>query len=309
MSLSPRSILNLWLNICSVGSGKTVTTFVPHCCLFNSQCLLTCFSACTVGHLFETSSNSNRVAYFFCQSDNAESLSASIILSALVRQLLDINTLPESVETCLMNLLKIPCPEAQDLGILFKDVLVTTKYSSIFIDAIDECSKSEWEVLLEVLRDIVVSCSGVVRIFLAVRQGIAKDVGKIFKSHYQVTMSSSKVNSDIKTYIRDVLAEKRDSEKLVVGKPELINEITDALVCGANGMLVYHTAFLLRVLTEAGSFGWLSKLKIYAARFVTMIFAKRFENSQKIYQRHITASCQESIKRGKQKLPKKSFLG
>ena len=281
----------------------------PTAAYLNSQYLLTCFSAYTVGHLFETSSNDYRVAYFFCQFDNAESLRASIILSALVRQLLDIKTLPESVETCLVNLLKSPCPEAQDLGNLLKDVLVTTKYSSIVIDAIDNCSKSEWEVLLEVLRDVVVSCSGVVRIFLAVRQGIAKDVGKIFKSPYQITMSSSKVDLDIKTYIKDVLAEKRDSKKLVVGNPELINEISDALVCGANGMLVCHTVFPLRVLTEGGSFGWLSKLKIYAARFVTMIFAKQFENSQKIYQRRITASCQESIKREKQKLPKNLSLG
>ncbi len=149
-----------------------------------------------------------------------------------------------------MNLLKTPCPEAQDLGILLKDVLVITKCSSIFIDAIDECSKSEWKLLLEVLRDIVVSCSGVVKIFLAIRQGIAEEVGKIFKSHYQVTMGSSKADSDIKTYIKDVLAEKRDGGELVVGNPELINEITDALVQQANGMLVYHTDCLLHVLMK-----------------------------------------------------------
>ena len=271
--------------------------------------MLTCFSACTVGHLFERSGNNYRIAYFSCQYDNAESLSASIILSALVRQLLDIKTLPESIETCLVKLLKIPCPEVQDLGTLLRDVLVITKCSYIFIDAIDECSKSEWEVLLEVLRDTVVSCSGVVKIFLAVRQGIAGDVGKVFKSYHLVTMGSSKADSDIKTYIKDVLAEKRDGGKLVVGNPELINEITDALVQQANGMLVCHTDSLLRVLTEAGSFGWLSKLKIYAARSVTMIFAKRFENFQEIYQRRITACCQESIKWEKQNLPKKSFLG
>ena len=237
-------MLNLWHNICPVGSGKTVTTFAPNCCLFSSQSLLTCFSACTVGHLFERSGNDFRIAYFFCHFDNAESLSASIILSALVRQLLDINTLPEPIETFLANLLNIPCPEAQDLGILLKDVLVITKCSYIFIDAIDECSKSEWEVQLGVLQDIVVSCSDVVKIFLAILQGIAEDVGKIFKSHYQVTMGSSKADSDIKTYTKDVLAEKRDGGKLVIGNPELINEITNALVQQANGMLVCHTHFL-----------------------------------------------------------------
>ena len=126
------------------------------------------------------------------------------------------------------------------MGVLLQDILGITKCCFIIIDGIDECPKSEWEVLLEVLQDIMVSCSGVVKLFLAVRQGIADDVGKIFKSHYQVTMGSSKANLDIETYIKDVLAEKRDGGKLVVGSPELINEITDALIQQANGMLVCH---------------------------------------------------------------------
>ena len=182
-------------------------------------------------------------------------MSASIILSSLIRQLLDRKTLPKSIETCVVNLLKTSCPEAEDLGTLLKNVLAITKCSFIFIDAIDECPKSEWEVLLEVLRDMVVSCSSMIQVFLAIRQGMVEDVGNIFAFHYQATMDSSEASSDIKTYIHNVLAEKRDSKKLVVGNPELINEIADALVQEANGMLVCRTNSLLRVLTEAGFFG------------------------------------------------------
>ncbi len=133
------------------------------------------------------------------------------------------------------------------------------------------------------LRVIKVSCLCVIIVFLAIRQGIAEDVGKIFKSRYQATMESFEADSDIKTYINDTLAEKRDSEKIVVGNPELMNETTDALVRGANGMLVCHTYCLLRILTEVSSLEWLFKLKIYAARSVTLIFAKQFANSQKFY--------------------------
>ncbi|MCJ1346754.1 hypothetical protein MMC31_004972 [Peltigera leucophlebia] len=204
-----------------LGSGKTVTT------------------ACTVGQLFNKSGNDYRVAYFFCQFDNAELLSASKILSALVRQLLDPKTLPKSIETCLVTLLKVPSPEAQDLGILLKDVLGIHKCNFIFIDAIDECARSEWEVLLEVLQNIVVSCSSRVKLFLAVRQGIAEEVGKTFVSHYQANMGSCEANSDIKTYIEDVLAKKIDGGKLIVRNPELISEIIDALVQGANGMFLW----------------------------------------------------------------------
>ena len=135
-----------------------------------------------------------------------------------------------------------------------------------------------------------------VKVFLAVRQGIAEEVGKSFQFHHHANMGSCEASSDIKTYIEDVLAKRIDSGKLFVRNHGLINKIADALVKQANGMLVCHTASLLRVLTEAGFFGLLFKLKVYAARSVTVIFAKRSENSQKTYQRPITASCQESIK-------------
>ncbi|MCJ1349300.1 hypothetical protein MMC31_007536, partial [Peltigera leucophlebia] len=212
---------NIFILSGKLGSGKTVTT------------------ACTVGHLFAKSGNDYQVVYFFCQFDNAESLTAPIILSALIRQLLDTKTLPESIETCLVNLLKVPCPEAQDLGFLLKDVLVITKCNYIFIDGIDECPKPEWEVLLKVLQDILISCSSVVKLFLAVRQGIVEEMEKVCEWHYQATMSTSEVNSNIKTYIEDVLAERRDCGKLLVDNPELINEITDTLVQEANGMFLW----------------------------------------------------------------------
>lgn len=139
----------------------------------------------------------------------------------------------------------------------------------------DECSKFEREVLLDVLRDIVVSGSSVNKVFLAIRQGIAEEVRNVFACHYRATMDSSEANADIRIYIHNVLAEKMDRKKLVVGNPEIVNEITDALVQEANGMLVCHTNFFLRALTEIGFFGLLSRLKIYAARSATVTFASK----------------------------------
>ncbi len=177
----------------------------------------------------------------------------------MVRQFLETKTLSESIEASLVNVLKIPCPETRDLGNLLKDVLVITKCSFIFIDAIDECTNSEWKMLLRVLQDIMVSCSGKVKVFLAVRQGIVEEMEKICKSEYHATMGSSEVDSNIKTYIEDILAARKDSGQLVVGNPELVNEITDALVREANGMLVCCTEALIPALTGIGSFGWLFK--------------------------------------------------
>lgn len=192
-----------------------------------------------IGQLFATPGSSSRILYFFCEFDNDESLCASTILSSLVRQCLDAQSLPQSIESRLANLLQVSSPEAKELGVLLRDVLqVVAKASYIFIDAIDECKKSERSILLKVLQDLKISCSSKVKIFLAVRQGIVEEVEKMCKPCCQATMSCIEANLDIMTYIGDILTERKESGALVVGNPKLLDEIKDALAQEANGMLV-----------------------------------------------------------------------
>lgn len=192
-----------------------------------------------IGQLFATPGSSSRILYFFCEFDNDESLCASTILSSLVRQCLDAQSLPQSIESRLANLLQVSSPEAKELGVLLRDVLqVVAKASFIFIDAIDECKKFERSILLKVLQDLKISCSSKVKIFLAVRQGIVEEVEKMCKPCCQATMSCIEANLDIMTYIGDILTERKESGALVVGNPKLLDEIKDALVQEANGMLV-----------------------------------------------------------------------
>lgn len=192
-----------------------------------------------IGQLFATPGSSSRILYFFCEFDNDESLCASTILSSLVRQCLDAQSLPQSIESRLENLLQVSSPEAKELGVLLRDVLqVVAKESFIFIDAIDECKKFERSILLKVLQDLKISCSSKVKIFLAVRQGIVEEVEKMCKPCCQATMCCIEANLDIMTYIGDILTERKESGALVVGNPNLLDEIKDALVQEANGMLV-----------------------------------------------------------------------
>lgn len=188
-----------------------------------------------IGHLFAAPGNTSQIIYFFCQFDNDESLRASTILSSLVRQCLDAQSLPQPIESRLTNLLQVSYPEAKELGILLKDVIAKTSF--IFIDAIDECNRFERSTLLKVLHDLEILCSSKVKIFLAVRQGIVEEVEKMCKPCCQATMGSIEANLDIMTYTRDILAEKKESGALVVGNPKLLDEIKDALVQEANGML------------------------------------------------------------------------
>lgn len=194
------------------------------------------FSASTVGHLFTASGGDSRIIYFFCQFDNAESLSPLTIISSLIRQCLDAETLPQSLESRLVDLLKFPGPELNQMGILLRDVLGYNKASFIIVDAIDDCKKSERGMILRLLQDVMASCLSVVKLFFAVRQGVVQEVGNIFKTCYEVTMSSSEARSSIRTYIEEVLAEKKKNKDLIVGNPELFSEVQEALTREANGM-------------------------------------------------------------------------
>ncbi len=130
-------------------------------------------------------------------------------MSSLIRQCLDAETLPQSLESRLVDLLKFPGPELNEMGILLRDILGYNKASFIIVDAIDDCKKSEQGVILRLLRDVMASCLSVVKLFFAVRQGVVQGMGNIFKAYYEVTMNSSEARSSIRTYIEEVLAEKR----------------------------------------------------------------------------------------------------
>ncbi len=155
-----------------------------------------------------------------------------------------------------MSMLKLACPDAEVLGDLLRDLLTDDKSCFIVIDAIDECTRAEQEILLKVLQNVMNSSLVRVKIFLACRLGIVEEVERTYKIGYHVTMGCSEAQSDMIKYIEDDLANRKENRRLVVGNPKLLNEIKDALVRGANGMLV-NLFFLFQdpILTQPGSFG------------------------------------------------------
>lgn len=157
-------------------------------------------------------------------------------MRSLVRQCLDVETLPQILESRLVDLLKLPSPELEEIGKFLIYVLSTAQTSFIFVDAIDECERSEQGKILRLLRDVMALCSSVVKVFLAIRQGMVEEVGNIYQSSYQATMSSFEAHLSIGRYIKDVLAERMEDRKLVVGNSELLGEISVALTQEANGM-------------------------------------------------------------------------
>jgi hypothetical protein len=194
-------------------------------------------SASVIGELFcRSPTNPPSVGYFFCRYDGPESLKARTILHSLIRQCLNADSMSNQIEAHLKRLLEDSPPDFEELSDLMENVSAASQEQFIVIDAIDECKKGERGELLSALRRLMDSSRVKTKIFLASGPHIGIELKKALKISYRVSMTSPAVHSDIKTYIESVIGKKRDSGELVVGQTQLITEIQDALIRGAQGM-------------------------------------------------------------------------
>ncbi|KAI9767041.1 MAG: hypothetical protein M1840_006000 [Geoglossum simile] len=208
----------------SAGSGKTVLT------------------ASVVDELFcRNPTNRPFVRFFFCRYDQPESLKAKTILGSLIKQCLDIDSMSSQLEAELGQLLESSPPDFEDLNELMESVLSVSKDQFIVIDAIDECEKAERNLFLSALRRFIDSPKATLKIFLTSGLHIGVELERALEPNYRMSMASPHTHSDIKTYIESSIAEKLENGELVVGQPQLIIEVRDALVGGAQGMFLWAT--------------------------------------------------------------------
>ncbi|KAI9786684.1 MAG: hypothetical protein M1839_006235 [Geoglossum umbratile] len=190
------------------------------------------------------------VIFFFCQFDNAESLTARAILGSLTRQCLNAETMLKTVEARLAKLFDNGLPDLDDLQALFVDQITALKSCSIVIDGIDECAKAERNILFTALRKVADCSSRRFKIFIASRPQVGFEIKRVFKSCHYKSMDSPEVHADIAKYIKNVLKEKKDSGDLQVGL-ELVEEIEDILVSSAYGMYLLVTFQICDICDQA----------------------------------------------------------
>ena len=76
------------------------------------------------------------------------------------------------------------------------------------------------------------------KLFLSSRQEIGIEMDKVFLPFHQRIMTRTEVHADIANYIRLSVKDKLANEALHVCDSNLVTEIVDVLVEGANGMSV-----------------------------------------------------------------------
>lgn len=193
--------------------------------------------AATLDHLLcMPRSGNDHIAFFFCQFDNTDSLIARTILGALIRQCLSADTLSQTIEAKLIEVLKGACPDAEDLEEIFLDVARTSKTIKIVIDGLDECSRPTRMVILKVLHRLISSSQSIVKVFLSSRDSLIGDIAAVFDTCQQLAMGCEEARADISLYVKGTIKEKIEANELEVGSVELAQDICDALIQGSNGM-------------------------------------------------------------------------
>lgn len=194
-------------------------------------------SAATINDLLCQLRNvDDHIGFFFCEYNNASSLTALTILACLIRQFLSADALSKTIEGRQKDLFKDTSPDAEDLGLLLTDVAATSRRIIFVIDGFDECTRADRLIVLKMLHGLVSSSRSIVKVFLSSRDDMIGDIARVFDTCQQMTMDCEEAQADIPTYINDVIVEKIGNGELEVGSIQLVQDIRDALIKGANGM-------------------------------------------------------------------------
>ena len=198
---------------------------------------LTCNRASIIDHLYICNPpDKPRICFFFCRFDEETSLHSRTFLKSIIRQCLSNAVIPDELADRLESLLKLPVLDEKKLLPFLDKILEQQKSTIIIIDGLDECSRSERTLILKTVGHALRQQSCRVKAYISCRDDMAAELKRFCTIRYHVLINSHNIQSDLDTYIRDYLEEKRANRELVVGSDELLEEIRLALSAKAHGM-------------------------------------------------------------------------
>jgi hypothetical protein len=197
--------------------------------------MLTPLSANVINHVLVEKNRDDRVVFFFLQYDNSDSLTAETIIRSIIRQSVDVTTLPEQIEHQLRELDRKHFVPLQDWAFLLRQRIENSRIFFIFIDGLDECDAAERRALLDVLSSLATDTLGL-RIFITSRDSVFMDLKGRFSHIEHASMTPVNLASDIRIYVEASLQERMRNEDLVIGDTRLLNHIRDTLTRHADGM-------------------------------------------------------------------------
>ncbi|KAH7303175.1 hypothetical protein B0I35DRAFT_455335 [Stachybotrys elegans] len=162
------------------------------------------------------------VSFFFVESDNIDSLKPDVILRSILHQRLKGKEISATVEARIRELNSVSVP-SDIVGLLVK------QYA---------CIKEDRKELLQKLSTLI-SSAGNIRLFLASRRSLDKEVIKYLGDMETLTLDCQWLHRDISAYITGAVNEALEEEELIVADPCLVDDIKMKLIDGAQGMFLW----------------------------------------------------------------------
>ena len=170
------------------------------------------------------------VAWLYCDFLTHQELSATAMLGAILRQLVNIGQMPENIRKRFRKRFSGRGLRLPDMVGMLKVAVASLPPAYICIDALDESTPESRQELLESLRDIVRE-SPTTRVLFTGRSHVADEVKKYFAEAIIVPFSLTE--DDIRTYLgvrldRDIEPDamdydlRRDIMRII---PEIISEV------------------------------------------------------------------------------------
>ncbi|KAM0244239.1 hypothetical protein ACHAP5_006452 [Fusarium lateritium] len=172
------------------------------------------------------------VLYFFSRHDDLSSLQARTIFGSLIRQLLEIYATDDSFSHLFVD--TISTFDLGDIIAIFKKLPARSRQVYVVLDGLDECPFEEQETArrcLPVLHSI--GCKLCVSVRTPEKTGIWGQEA----FHFRVSIGEN--NPDIVDYVQVEVENRVRNGRLTTRDPELVKDIKEELMKGADGMFLW----------------------------------------------------------------------
>ncbi|KAM0542202.1 hypothetical protein ACHAPJ_012894 [Fusarium lateritium] len=216
-----------------IGSGKTV------------------LASSIVEKLCQIQEPQQFTSFFFLRFDDPQSLIPETIIRSCIQQALsaismdNVGSTPSIDE--LLERAKRDMFSTSSLQNLYSAASWTVEDWFIVLDGLDECSPDHQSDLLKFFREFPAfswdsSQAPRIKIIFSSRETSSSTVDRIFPDCSRLMTGLHHTSADIGAYAEDIIIEKLRSRELVVGDPEIVNEILNAIISKEQGMFLW--AFL-----------------------------------------------------------------
>ncbi|KAK0748225.1 hypothetical protein B0T21DRAFT_18803 [Apiosordaria backusii] len=181
------------------------------------------------------------VAFFFCRHNEHESLKAYTVIGSLVRQLLAPGVIDFTEIERLILQDSLPGPGVDfDIGYrILQKAYPAGLEAYIIVDGLDECDRKEKEMICNQLHTLQKKFT--IRLCLSARTEPDTSSFAVRATQFanSCRLSADDNNADITNFIHDELEKAIETGELRLTDPNLIVEILDALLEGAQGMFLW----------------------------------------------------------------------